>query len=356
MPERGAAGVDRDGEAKPAYLVRGDDPSVLADAARALIAQLVGNRDPGMVVEEQGGVGPEEPDLGMVVDALTTPPFLTDRRVVVFRDAGRLKAGDVGRLVACIEDPVPEVIFVAVGGGGTLPPALVKAVEKHGEVLGAAVGTGRARTQWFDQRLRDAPVRLDGPAAVLLGKHLGGDVARLRGLLENLTAAYGPGARITAEQLEPFLGQAGSVAPWDLTDAIDAGKEKEALNALDRLLRAGGFHPLALMTILHRHIEAMLRLDGAGAHTAEDAARVLASKGTFMAGKALEQGRRMGSDRIARAVTFLAQADLDIRGASALAPEVVLEILVARLSRLSPAGPRRGAPPGRPLSSSRSVR
>jgi DNA polymerase III subunit delta len=49
--------------------------------------------------------------------------------------------------------------------------------------------------------------------------------------------------------------------------------------------------------------------------------------------KALEQSRRLGSARIGQAIQLLADADLDVKGATGLAPELVVEILVARLSR-----------------------
>jgi DNA polymerase-3 subunit delta len=57
-------------------------------------------------------------------------------------------------------------------------------------------------------------------------------------------------------------------------------------------------------------------------------------RSSFPARKALEQGRRLGATGISRAVTLLAEADLDVRGRSALPAETVLEVLVARLSRL----------------------
>ena len=49
-------------------------------------------------------------------------------------------------------------------------------------------------------------------------------MGRLAGLLDMLAAAYGAGASVSVAELEPFLGHAGSLAPWDLTDAIDAAR------------------------------------------------------------------------------------------------------------------------------------
>ncbi|HML01493.1 MAG TPA: DNA polymerase III subunit delta [Acidimicrobiales bacterium] len=330
MTAQGAAA----GVALPAYLVRGDDPSLVAQAVADLLEELLGDRDPDSTVEEHGGAG-EDIDVDRVVDALTTPPFLLDRRVVVVRDAGRLVAADAARLVSLLAQPLEGVVLVLAGGGGSVPAALDKAVQRVGAVVDANAGTGRARTQWLSERLRDAPVRLDARAAAAVGEHLGQDLGRLRGLLDSLAAAYGEGAGIGEERLAPFLGEAGSVAPWDLTDAVDAGDAPGALQALHRLLGAGGMHPLAVMGVLHRHVQAMLRLDGAPVTTPEEAAALIGARSVYPARKALEQGRRLGAARIGRAVVLLAEADLDLRGRSALGDEIVLEVLVGRLARLS---------------------
>ncbi|HXQ43206.1 MAG TPA: DNA polymerase III subunit delta [Acidimicrobiales bacterium] len=327
------------------YLVRGDDPSLVGQAVHELLEALVGEREAAAVTEEHGGPGAPDLDVGFIVDALTTPPFITDRRVVVVRDAGRLVAADAGRLVACLDDPIPDVVLVLVAGGGTIPAALVKAVDRVGTVVDTAVGTGRARTQWLVDRLHDGPVRLDVRAATRLGEHLGGDLSRVQGLLDTLAAAYGPGAAVDSEQLEPFLGEAGRVAPWDLTDAIDTGDTGAALIALGRLLGPGGSHPLVVLSILHRHYQSMLRLDGAGVTSGEQAAALLGTRSAFPARKALEQGRRLGAARLGRAMTLLADADLDVRGRTGLPDVTVLEVLVGRLSRLG--GVRESGPAAR---------
>ncbi len=181
-------------------------------------------------------------------------------------------------------------------------------------------------------------MRLDGPATARLSEHLGGDMGRLEGLLDTLASAYGPGATVTLADLEPFLGEAGSLAPWDLTDAIDAGETATALSVLHRMLVAGDSHPLVVMAQLHRHFRQIMQLDGAEVTSPEQAAEVLGIRSAFPAKKALAQSRRLGTARIARAIQLLAEADLDLRGATALPGETVLEVLVARLSRLGRQG------------------
>jgi DNA polymerase-3 subunit delta len=164
-------------------------------------------------------------------------------------------------------------------------------------------------------------------------------VSRLPALIDVLVATYGEGATIGPTELEPFLGEAGGIAPWDLTDAIDQGDTDAALVALHRLLTGGERHPLVVLAILYRHVAPMMLLDGATVRGEAEAAELLGiakGRSTYPARKALATARVWGSEGIARAIQLLAEADVDLRGESSWPPEVVLEVLVARMSRLAP--------------------
>lgn len=322
---------------KPAYLVRSDDPTLLSEATRKLVAAIVGDDDTGLAVEELDLDTGDDHQLGALLDACLTPPFFTDRRVVLGRNAGVLKADEAARIIQYLDDPLDTTALVLVGGGGTVPQKLVAAVKKVGEVIDAGLPRqAKERTSWLVDRLRHAPVKLDAAAGRRLGEHLGEDLGRLAGILEILSAAYGEGAAVGVEQLEPFLGEAGGVAPWDLTDAIDRGDARTALELLHRLLHGGDRHPLVVLATLHRHFGQMLRLDGVGVRNEAQAAELLGLKGsTFPAKKALAQARKLGSSRIRRAIALLAEADLDLRGQKAWPEELVMEVLLARLCQLS---------------------
>lgn len=326
----------------PVYLVKGDDPTLMADAVRQLVAELVGDDDPAFAVEDLSG---DDYELAAIVEAAQTPPFFGDRRVVVARGIGRFSSQDVAPLVSYLGDPLPTSAVVLVAGGGQTARSLLDAVKKSGHVVDAGTPSGgKARQSWMSAQLKAAPIDLDAEATALLGEHLGEDIGRLPSVLEILHASYGEGARITAAELEPFLGDAGGVAPWDLTDAIDRGDASAALENLHRLLGAGR-HPLVVLASLHNHYTRMLRLEGADAADEKAAASMLGLTGsTFPARKALSQVRKLGHDAVARAIALLAEADLALKGAVEWPEPLVLEVLVARLSRLGPrqrAGARR---------------
>ncbi len=328
------------------YLVRGDDASLVAQEVRTLLADVVGERDHALVVEEIGGGPGDELSVGAVVDACLTPPFLVDRRVVVVRDAGRLLTGDVPRLVAVVEDPLPTTVLILVGGGGTVPAPLVKALKAKGQIIDVTTSKAGERKTWLHEHVRGGPVKLEPAAEDVLGRHVGEDLGRVEGLLSALSAAYGEGARVSVEDLEPYLGEAGTVPRYELTDAIDRGEPGRALVVLHRMLDTGAVAPIQVLATLHGHFSNMLALDGDDVSGERAAAEVLGAP-PFVAKKALEQSRRLGSARIAEAINLIAKADLAVRGESGLTPELVVEILVARLARQTrptrAARPRAGA-------------
>jgi len=202
----------------------------------------------------------------------------------------------------------------------------------HGRAAALNTALSRARGQWIADRLRGAPVRLTPEAVDLLAEHLGEDLARLDGLLATLESAFPVAGAIDAAGLAPFLGTAGGVAPWDLTDAIDARDVPAAIAALSRLVGPGERNPFQILALLHRHFGAMLRLDGSGI-TDEDSAAAATGLKPYPAKKALASAHRLGHAGVVRAISLLARADMDLRGESGWRDELVLEVLVARLAR-----------------------
>ena len=312
------------------YFVKGDDAILVAQALSATLAEVVGDDDAELIVED---LSMAEDAPAAAVDAAATPNFLAPRRVIVIREIGRFTATDVAPLVDYVAAPLASSVIILGAGGGTVPAPLVKAVQKHGEVVDAATPRGKARTSWVLDKLHDAPVTVDAAAARLIEGHLGEDIARLEPLITILTAAYGPGAKLGPAQVEPYLGEAGSAAPWDLTDAIDKGDAAAAIAQLRRLMSGAGRHPLGVISSLHSHVSRMARLDGSGVTNEADAAALLGIA-AYPARKALTQSRRLGTDALIRMLTLVADADVDLRGRSAWPAELVLEVLVARLARV----------------------
>lgn len=312
-------------------LLTGDDEALLRAAVSDLVHELVGEEDRSLAVDEFDG---GDDDIGPLIDAARTPPFLTAVRVVVGRDIGRFTAEQVAPLVAAMVD-LPSSTALVLSGSGRLPKALTDAVKRAGGSVQATGAPSRAgdRLRWIVERAAGDGVTLAPAAATAIAERIGEEAGRVDGIIATLAATFGE-RQLGVDDVEPFLGEGGGVPPWDLTDAIDAGRTADALTLLARMSGPGGRHPLQLMAVLHGHYLRLARLDGADATSEAQVAEVLGIKPGYPARKALTQYQRLGGSGIQRAFDLLAGADLDLRGAKDLDDDIVLDVLVARLSKL----------------------
>lgn len=312
------------------YLFKGSDAALVGDAVAVQVRESVGGEDRSMVLEEFDG----DYAVAAVIESAKTPPFLSERRVVVARNIAQHK-GDLDGLVSFIEELSDEVDLLLEWGSTATSPKLLAAVKKAGGIVVDPSPPTKAgeRREWWNTQIEAHEVNLDPAAIALVSEWLGEDVARWPRLADALKSAYGS-VRIDSEMLAPFLGVRGDGKPWDLTDAIDTGDARRAVVAVRRLMDAGERHPLQILGQLHSHISRLARLDGREVSSRDDAEALLGIKG-FPAEKALKAYRSLGSDGVRKAYDLLARADFDLRGGTGLDDEIVMDVLVARLARLN---------------------
>lgn len=328
-------------------LIKGDDETLLAQAVQKSVAELVADGDRSLMVEElteQSYGESHDPSLAGLVNAAQTLPFLTDRRLVVGRDLGlfskQAMVEPLVSLLANLPDTTDLILVWEKASTSQRLPAIPKTLSGALKSVGAetidAAPSGRGRKSAVDERLATAPVRLDASAKRAIVDRIGDDLGRLSSIFETLVSAFGLDAALSDDDVVPFLGAASDVPPWELTDAIDDGNIALALEKLERMLVGGERHPLQALATLHNHYQRALRLDGAPVVDERSAAAHLGMSGsTFPARKALALSRRLGSERLSRALSLLARSDLDLRGATGLDGPIVVTVLVARLAQLS---------------------
>lgn len=329
-------------------LVKGSDDVLREETVVGLVDRLVGDGDRGLLVDEHAG---PDYELEAVVDAASTLPFLTERRVVVARHLGRFSNADALKpLLNYLTAPLDTTDLVLVWERspepgtrlGNVPPTLTKALKAADAEVVEGDPPAKNRETWVVAQMAAHEVKVDKAAASLIASQLGEAAGAVVELAERLVGVHGAGARLGVDDVRPWLGEAGGVPPWELTDAIDKGQADVALDKLHRMLRGGGRHELQIMATLQTHYARVLRLDGAGARSEKEAAEVLGLRGsTFPARKALDVSKGLGAAGTKRVMSLLAEADLALKGAQAWPGELVLEVLVARLAATSRAARRR---------------
>ena len=336
---------------KAVVTVVGTDATMVYDAVHNVIAEAVGDLDPSFALEDftakdvtNAGV---ESVISRVMGALNTPAFLVDRRVVVVRDAQLFLADEVDQLLDWIGSPTPLTTLV-LAVVGTKSNKLVKAA---GDVIEVNVGSRSAeRISFVIEKMAEYRVSVDRTACQQVADQVGDDVARVDALARTLQSIYGT-APLNFAHIEPYLGDAGDVPEWDLTDAIDAGDATKSIVVARRMLDSKGRAGLQIVNILQRHYLRMARLEGSGVHGDEEAATLLGIN-KYPAGKSLRVSERLGPERISTAVHWITQADLNLKGGASYGGKdldtdldvtdlTVVEVLVARLAKMTQGARRR---------------
>jgi len=329
----------------PSVCVVGSDATMVYDAVHNVVASALGDLDPSFALQDFTAkdvtLGSGESTLPRVMEALNTPPFLVERRVVVVRDAQLLVADEVQQLTEWMSSPAPGTVLI-VAVVGTKASRLAKSAS---EVVEVNVGSRVAdRVAFVKAKMDEYDVVIDHATAQLVAEKVGDDVARVDALARTLHSIYGS-APLGFARLEPYLGDAGDVPVWDLTDALDVGDATKAIVVARRMLESRRRAGLQIVSMLQRHYLNMARLEGSSARTKEEAATLLGVN-AFPAGKALAMAQRLGAQRLTTAVHWITEADLALKGGVSYGGKdldsdldvtelTVIEVLVARLARLS---------------------
>jgi DNA polymerase III subunit delta len=331
--------------------VVGTDATMVYDAVHNVIAEALGDLDPSFALEDftakdvaTSGV---ETIISRVMGALNTPAFLVERRVVVVRDAQLFLADEVDQLLEWISSPTASTTLV-LAVVGTKANKLVKAAV---QVVEVNVGSRAAeRISFVIDKMEEYRVSVDRTTCQRIADQVGDDVARIDALARTLQAIYGT-APLNFSHIEPYLGDAGDVPEWDLTDAIDGGDATKAIVVARRMLDSKSRAGLQIVNILQRHYLRMARLEGSGVRGDEEAAQLLGIN-KYPAGKSLRISSRLGAERISTAVHWITQADLNLKGGVSYGGKdlntdldvtdlTVVEVLVARLAKMTQGAGRR---------------
>lgn len=280
-------------------------------------------------------------ELATVLDDLRTVSlFGSERTLVQIDDADDFVSKHRSNLETYLGKPSSAGILILDVVKWPKNTRLYKTLDKTGlQIDCASPKPGKLRTWLSKWSNAQHGAKLDGGAAEMLLEIIGPELGLLDQELAKLAAYAGAEQKISADMVRDLVGGWRAKTTWEMLDAALGGEAREALTQLDRLLSAGE-HPVALLGpigfTLRRFAAAARNIDrtqAAGKRiTVRDA---LAKAGTkpFVMAKSEQQLRQIGPQRASQLDRWLLDADLALKGASQLAPRMVLEQLVCRLSK-----------------------
>ena len=288
-----------------------------------------------------------EGKLSSALSAAEQLPMMAARRVIRVTDVrvsatgmrDTLREDDEQTLLAYLERPTDfsTVIFLADEFDKRRKMAkhlIDQAVAVEFVELGDA-----ELTKWAREKIKDVDSEIDESSLRLLIATVGPDVRRLTTEIDKLSTAALPGKVISRDLIESLVSNSRDVSNFDLTDHLFAGRKRDALKTLKKILDDGG-EPLALLGLLSSNVRRLLMAkeamnDGVDrAQVARIAKLRYSDQEPFLAA-----ARRADARKLHRAIQLLAKTDVAIKtsigGSGPVGARMQIEMLVADLANLN---------------------
>ncbi len=245
-------------ELAPVYLIAGDAPLLVAEAADALRshARDRGISDRTLHVVERGF------DWKALAAGSRNLSLFAERRMIELRlPTGKPGVDGAKALTAIAADPGEDVLWLVICGqmdGKTAKTKWVKALDAAGVFVQVRNIPVARLPQWVQQRMRTNGLQPGGNAARVIAERCEGNLLAADQEIQKLLLVHGPGPVDEATVMQSVTDSA-RYDVFQLSDAALVGDTARAMHMLDGLIAEGVAAPLILWA-LERELRSLARL------------------------------------------------------------------------------------------------
>ena len=310
------------------YVIAGKDESLVGTKRRQLLDELLepSQRTTGLFDVEAGSVSASE-----VLDDLRTAPFLTDKRVVLVRDADDFVSKNRPLLERYFDNPCPTGRLILVVKSWNKSTKLAKKLPKIGRLISVVQPSRRELPQRVIDYANDAHDKnIAFTTALLLIELTGDDLTRLYSEIDKLALYADAETVIAPRHIEALIGHNRLFNAFAVIDAVIArnpGAAVERLRGMFAQDKSAEYTVVGAFAFhFRRMFNAKVLLDkGTGRRQIEGRLRIWGDTNGFFA-----QLRQRSLKQIGQYLQQLAETDYAIKTGRAKA-KVAMEQLVLRL-------------------------
>lgn len=293
----------------PVTLVTGPE-DLLRDRAVSQVVSRARRADPATEVHDLSAVGLEP---GRVT-GLANPSLFGEPTVIVLRDVGESADALTDEITAYVGAPPGDVSLVLVHHGGVKGKRLLDATRKSGAAVVEckAVKWESDKVSFVHSEFSRAGRKVTPDAASALVDALGSDLRELANACSQLVADTE--GTVDGAVVERYHAGRVEVSGFKVADAAVEGRAEEALRLLRHAL-ATGVDPVPVNAAFAAGLRNLARVAGVPRNLRpDDVAREL-GLAPFLVRKARGQLGGWTPDGVAAAITAVAEADEQIKGA-----------------------------------------
>jgi DNA polymerase-3 subunit delta len=203
----------------------------------------------------------QDADINNLITALQTLPFTCEKRVVLVKDAHKIKSADAAKLAGFLKTPPASSCLVMVWPekvrSDTKRLPLFKTVEKNGIIADFRALYENEIPSWIQNRLKENNKRIEYAAIQYLIQESGTNLTDLNNEIEKLALFTSGKQEITLDDVEILCGHTKQLNLNHLQNALEAKNVTEAIKITENLLREGEV-PLRILSTIYRTIRKLL--------------------------------------------------------------------------------------------------
>jgi len=241
--------------------------------------------------------------------AAATFPMMTDRRIIVVRDFGKIHPETRKKMIASLKN-LPESTLMILEGSEVKPAVKTP----KGQVLAdfyKPVFENRIAS-WIKERFAKRGYSVDNSAVALIVNNVSGSLGEIDGEIEKITSSAGDVKRITEDAVAKVVGSFRRDTIFNLANTVGKGDLKESVEILRSLMSAEKNNESFYMSHLGGHVLKIARYHArirAGVNPKAAQNEAVANPYFWKLNKMDEQVRRFGPAEIRRALKAVAAAD-----------------------------------------------
>ncbi len=314
----------------PVYLICGEEPLQLGDAAAAVRAESrAKGYDERDLLEVESGF-----DWGRLAAAADALSLFSSRKLIELR----LTAARIGRegseaVRAYCRKPVEDNLLLILAPDlewKELKAKWVQELDRVGVVLQVRQIEGPRLVAWIEQRLHERGLRPGSGVAALLAERVEGNLLAAAQEVEKLRLLYGEGD-LDRDRLASAISDSARYDLFDLTGAA-LSADRARVHRIVKGLAAEGTAPALVLWVLARELRMLASVSYAAGQGGTAAA--FRSHGVWESRQAgaLSVLKRLPTDRLQELVVRCALADRRIKGQAAGDPWRELAIIADELA------------------------
>ena len=212
------------------YVIAGKETSLVNAECEKLLGELIEPQQRTMGLFKADA---SEVSVSDVLDEVRTAPFLTERRVVLVKNADKFVSENRELLERYFDNPCPTGILILTASNWDARTKLAKKLPKVGRLISTVQPKASQMPYRLIRYAGDAHAKkLTKDAAELLIELTGDDLPRLYGEIDKLALFADAEKAITVNHIESLIGHNRIFGAFAVIDACLAGDVAKAVNRL----------------------------------------------------------------------------------------------------------------------------